>query len=50
MKEKLEPITKEWYEEKKALLEANGYTVTNKWRKGTTTLHLSPIVLSETTK
>lgn len=48
MNEKLEPVTKEWFEEMKARLEAKGYTVINKWRKGTTTIKLGDIVLSET--
>lgn len=44
-REKLEPITKEWYDTMKARLEANGYTVKNKWRKGTTSIHLGDIEL-----
>lgn len=47
MKEKLEPVTKEWFEQMKTRLEASGYVVTNKWRKGTTSLHLKEIVLDE---
>lgn len=46
-KEKLQPVSKEWFETMKQRLEANGYKVKNKWRKGTVVLHLEPIVLSE---
>lgn len=44
-KEKLKPVSKEWFEMMKKRLEANGYKVKNKWRKGTTTIHLEDIVL-----
>lgn len=50
MREKLEPVTKEWFDGMKARLEARGFVVTNKWRKGTTSLHLKEIVLSEAPK
>lgn len=43
-KEKLEPITKEWYDQMKARLEAAGYGVKNKWRKGTVQLHIGVLV------
>ena len=47
MGEKLEPVTKEWFEEMKARLEANGFKVVNKWRKGTTSVKLGDLVLDE---
>jgi hypothetical protein len=47
MREKLEPVTEEWFEGMKKQLEDNGYKVKNKWRKGTVAIHLEEIVLSE---
>lgn len=47
MSEKLEPVTKEWFDDMKARLEAKGFKVKNKWRKGTTQIHLEDLVLDE---
>lgn len=46
-REKLEPMSKERFDELKTALEAKGYKVKNRWRKGTTSLHLEDIVLSK---
>lgn len=40
-------ITKEWYDEKKAALEAAGYIVKTKWRKNLKVISIGEIVLSE---
>lgn len=47
MDENLEPVTKEWFDAMKTSLEAKGFRVKNKWRKGTTSIYLEDIVLSE---
>ena len=50
MGEKLEPVSKEWFDDMKARLEAKGFKVKNKWRKGTTQIHLEDLVLDESPK
>ena len=50
MREIIEPMSKEYFDEMKARVEAAGYTVVNKWRKGTKTIKLGDIVLSEEQK
>ena len=46
-REKLQPVSKEWFETMKQRLEADGYKVKNRWRKGTVAIHLEEIVLSD---
>jgi len=45
MKDKIEPYTKEKFEEIKAKLTDAGYTTKTKWRKGLKTISLEPIIL-----
>ncbi len=46
MSEDLLPFTKERYEEAKARLEAQGYTVVTRWRPGLLRIRLGDIVLT----